>query len=67
MTRLKTNSLKVEEWYLPGDVVMVEVSRNASPSDSDLESFQRDVVTKLLSAGVKPSDLSKTELGSSCQ
>jgi hypothetical protein len=66
MTRLKTNTLKVEEWHLPGDVVMVEVSRNASPSEADLASFQQDVVTVLLHAGVKPSDRSKTEIGSSC-
>ena len=66
MTRLKTTSLKVEEWHLPGDVVMVEVSRNASPSDADLKAFQEDVVAKLLRAGVKPSDRSKTELGSRC-
>jgi hypothetical protein len=67
MTRLKTNTLKVEEWHLPGGVVMVEVSRNASLSEADLDSFRRDVVDTLLHAGVKPSDRSKTELGSSCQ
>jgi hypothetical protein len=67
MTRLKTNTLKVEEWHLPGDVVMVEVSRNASTGESDLHAFQRDVVDNLLHAGVKPSERSKTELGSSCQ
>ncbi len=67
MTRLKAGALKVEEWHLPGDVTMVEVSRNASSSPSDLDSFRRDVVDQLLSVGVKPSDRSKTELGSSCQ
>ena len=67
MTRLKAGALKVEEWHLPGDVTMVEVSRNASTSQSDLDSFRRDVVDRLLSVGVKPSDRSKTELGSSCQ
>ena len=67
MTRLKAGALKVEEWHLPGDVTMVEVSRNASTSQSDLDSFRRDVVEKLLSVGVKPSDRSKTELGSSCR
>lgn len=67
MIRFKTKTLKVEEWHLPGDVVMVEVSRNASPSEADLDSFRQDVVETLLRAGVKPSDRSKTELGSSCQ
>jgi hypothetical protein len=67
MTRLKAGAIKVEEWHLPGDVVMVEVSRNASTRQSDLDSFQQDVVDKLLPIGVKPSYRSKTELGSSCQ
>ncbi len=67
MVRLKTNTLKVEEWHLPGDVVMVEVSRNASPSESDLVAFRQDVVERLIHSGVQPSDRSKTEIGSSCQ
>ena len=67
MTRLKAGTLKVEEWHLPGDVTMVEVSRNASTSQSDLDSFRRDVVDRLLSVGVKPSDRSKTDLGSRCE
>jgi len=67
MTRLKAGTLKVEEWHLPGGVIIVEVSRNGSTSESDLAAFQQDVVKKLLGAGVKPSRSSKTELGSSCQ
>lgn len=67
MTRLKSGTLKVEEWHLPGGETLVEVSRNGSTSEADLASFQQNVVKRLLDAGVRPSRASKTELGSSCQ
>ena len=67
MRRIEAGKLKIEEWDLPGGVTLLEVSRNGSNSEDDLESFQRDVVDKLLAAGVQPSDRSKTEIGSSCQ
>ena len=67
MKRLKAGKLKVEEWRLPGGITLVEVSRTGSNTPADLESFQRDVVDKLIAAGVKPSDRSKTEIGSSCK
>jgi hypothetical protein len=67
MSRLKAGKLKVEEWHLPGEIVMVEVSRNGADTPIDLQSFQSEVVDRLVRAGVKPSDRSKTELGSDCQ
>jgi hypothetical protein len=67
MKRLKSGRLKVEEWHLPGDVTLVEVSRSGDNTQTDLDSFRRDVVDKLLAAGVEPSDRSKTEAGSSCE
>lgn len=67
MKRLKAGRLKIEEWHLPGHVTLVEVSRNGDNTQADLDSFRHDVVDKLLAVGVKPSDRSKTEIGSSCQ
>lgn len=67
MKRVKAGKLKVEEWHLPGGITLVEVSRNGSNTEDDLESFQREIVDKLIAAGVKPSDRSKTEIGSNCK
>jgi hypothetical protein len=69
MSRRKADKLglKIEEWHLPGNVVLVEVSRNGADTPAELESFQREVVAPLVEAGIKPSDRSKTEAGSSCQ
>jgi hypothetical protein len=68
ITRLKTKTMKakIEEWRLPGDVLMIEVSRNGSDTTSDLEAFQHEIAAPLLKAGIKPSDRSKTELGRDC-
>ena len=66
MKRTEAGKLKIEEWHLPGGVILLEVSRNGSNTKDDLESFRSDVVDKLLAAGVQPSDRSKTEIGSSC-
>jgi hypothetical protein len=65
MTRYKAGDLKIEEWRLPGGETLIEVSHNGSDIEKDLESFQK-IVDKLLKAGAKPSDRSKTELGSNC-
>lgn len=66
MTRLKSGNLKVEEWHLPGGVTLVEVSRNGSNAPKDLIAFHCKIVDELVEEGVKPSDRSKTELGSDC-
>ncbi len=66
MTRLKSGNLKVEEWHLPGGVTLVEVSQNGSNTPKDLIAFHCKIVDDLVEEGVKPSDRSKTELGSDC-
>ncbi len=68
MHRVKTKTLgaKVEEWHLPGDLLMLEVSRSGSDTKADLAKFEREIADPLLAAGVEPSDRSKTELGGDC-
>ena len=65
IARYEWNELKVEEWILPGGKRQLEVSRSGDNNDEQLASF-REIVGKLDHAGVKPSDRSKSELGSSC-
>jgi len=57
---------KVEEWHVAPDGLMFEVSRNGSDTPQDLAAFKSDIADVLMRAGVKPSDRSKTELGSAC-
>jgi hypothetical protein len=45
---------------------MLEVSRNGKDTKKDLAAFKADIADPLIAAGVKPSDRSKTELGSAC-
>lgn len=66
MTRYKAGDLKIEEWHLPGEETFIEVSHNGADTPQDLESFKK-IVAKLVKAGAKPSDRSKTELGSDCE
>jgi hypothetical protein len=66
MVRFKAGKLKVEEWHLPGDIIMVEVSHGGSDTPADLDSFKKEVVAPLVGAGARPSDRSKTESGSDC-
>jgi hypothetical protein len=65
--RWNAGSLKVEEWRLPGDVLMLEVSGSGANSPAAAEQFRKRVVAPLLAAGIVPSVNSKTELGSRCQ
>jgi hypothetical protein len=65
MTRFASEGLKVEEWVMPDGARTIEVSKAAADSVDELESF-RQVAEKLLAKGAKPSDRSKTELGSGC-
>jgi hypothetical protein len=67
MVRLKASELKVEEWKLPGNRQVIEVSRNGKNNQVDRDAFSVDVVVPLLKKGkVVPEGRSKTELGSSC-
>ena len=67
MTRLEAGALKVEEWHLPGDIIMLEASRKGSDTRSDADSFRQEVVVPLVKSGIKPSDRSKTEFGGACR
>ena len=66
MTRLESDNLKVEEWRMPGNALMIEVSQKGPNSKKALKAFRQHVVAPLLKAGIKPSDRSKTEIGSRC-
>jgi hypothetical protein len=65
MTRYSSGGFRVEEWLMPGGARTIEVSRPGTDAVDDLEKFRR-VVEILLGRGARPSDRSKTELGSTC-
>ena len=67
VTRWEAGSLKVEEWRLARDVLIIEVSGNGANTPEGIERFRRRVVAPLFAAGIAPSALSKTELGSHCE
>ena len=67
VTRWETGRLKIEEWRLPGDVLIIEVSGNDANTRVAMEHFRKRVAAPLFAAGIVPSTLSKTELGSRCQ
>ena len=66
VTRREGSRLKVEEWRLPGNVLMIEESGRSANTAKALEHFRAKVVTPLLAAGVRPAADSKTALGSRC-
>jgi len=66
MTRLEAGDLRVEEWTLSGRRVVLEVSMKGNDTASDLAAFKKDVARKILQAGAKPLDRSKSELGTQC-
>jgi hypothetical protein len=65
MVRYEFHKFKIEEWTLPGADVKVEVSHTA-PNTSNEQAKFAEFVFKLRERGVKPTDQSKTELGSRC-
>jgi hypothetical protein len=65
--RWEAGRLKIEEWRLPGDVLMIEVSGNGANTRVAMEHFRKRVAAPLFAAGIVPSTQSKTELGSRCQ
>lgn len=65
MMRYQFKGFKIEEWTLPRGNVKVEVSHSAQNTRAELTKFA-EFVSKLRERGVKPSDQSKTELGSRC-
>ena len=67
VARWEAGPLKVEEWRLARDVLIIEVSGNGANGAEGVERFRRRVVAPLVAAGIVPSALSKTELGSHCE
>jgi len=65
MKRFTSGDFKVEEWSMPGGGRILEVSMPGTDTADDLEKFQQ-ATGKLTGRGAKPSDRSKTELGSAC-
>jgi hypothetical protein len=65
VVRYAYGGLKIEEWTLPGGSRQLEVSRSAPNDGEELRYFER-LVTRLLEKGIRPSQRSKTELGSQC-
>lgn len=65
MVRYQFDGFKIEEWTLPGGDVKVEVSHSAKNTRAEVAKFA-EFVSRLRDRGVKPSDQSKTELGSHC-
>jgi hypothetical protein len=64
--RWQTERLKVEEWRLPGNVLMIEVSGADTDTPEALERFRNRVADPLLAAGIRPSIGSKT-VQSACE
>jgi hypothetical protein len=64
--RWERGDVTVEEWRLPGDIVMIEVSSKGIDAPAAAERFRARVVAPLLAAGIAPSATSKTALGSGC-
>jgi hypothetical protein len=65
--RWESGRLKVEEWRLPGNVLIIEVSGKGANTGAATKQFRERVAAPLFAAGIAPSTLSKTELGSRCQ
>jgi len=66
MTRMANDGLTVEEWHLPGDITLIDVSRQGPNTKEALAGFRNQVVEKLIQSGIHPIARSKTELGSRC-
>ena len=65
MVRYAFQGFKIEEWTLPGGDVQLEVSQAGKNTRGELEDFER-FVGRLRERGIRPTDRSKTELGSRC-
>jgi hypothetical protein len=65
--RWEAGRLKIEEWKLPGDVLIIEVSGGGTDTPGAIEHFRRQVAAPLFAAGIVSSKQSKTELGTRCK
>ena len=64
--RQDAGKLKIEEWRLPGNVVVIDVSLSSKNTPGGMELFRKRIAEPLLAAGIVPSVDSKSELGSRC-
>ena len=67
VSRWEAGRLKIEEWGLPGDVLIIEVSGGGTDTPGAIEHFRRHVAAPLFAAGIVPSKQSKTEFGTRCE
>ncbi len=67
MRRQDAGKLKIEEWRLPGNVTVIDVSLSSKNMPGAMDLFRKRIVEPLLAAGIVPSADSKSELGSRCQ
>jgi len=67
MSRQDAGKLKIEEWRLPGNVVIIDVSLSGKNTPGAMELFRKRIAEPLLAAGIVPSAESKTELGGRCK
>ena len=65
--RQDAGKLKLEEWRLPGNVVVIDVSLSGKNTPGAMELFRKRIAEPLLAAGIVPSADSKTELGGRCK
>jgi hypothetical protein len=65
MSRYTAQGLKLETWQMPDGSHQLEVSRTATHDDAAFRDFQA-IADCLMRQGAKPTDESKTELGSRC-
>jgi len=64
--RQDAGKLKIEEWRLPGNVVVIDVSLSGKNVPGAMEVFRTRIARPLLAAGIVPLPDSKSELGSRC-
>jgi hypothetical protein len=67
VVRQDAGKLSIEEWRLPGNVTIMDVSLSSKNVPGAMELFRKRIAQPLLAAGVLPSADSKSELGSRCQ
>jgi hypothetical protein len=67
VVRLEKDRIKMEEWHLSNNVLIVEASSNGANTPEVLAQFRGRVVAPLLAAGVHPASDSKTELAGVCE
>jgi hypothetical protein len=64
--RQDAGKLRIEEWRLPGNVTIIDVSLSGKNVPGAMELFRKRIAEPLLAAGIVPSADSKSELGGRC-